>query len=299
MNVELETSYRFCETLARRSASSFYGSFWLLPRAKRRAMCVLYAFSRLTDDLGDCDREIAAKREALRDWQTEFERALLGEGNATLWPALRHVVEQFNLNPTDLRNIIRGVAMDLEPCRYETFEQLQVYCHHVATAVGLACLAIWGCRDSAALELARPCGVAMQLTNILRDLREDARRDRLYLPLEDLRRFGYSIGELSEGLDNRAYRELMRFEIKRVEQLFAASQPILGYLQGEGRRSCSLIIARYRAILEEIKRQPGRVLLGRVRLPWHRKLAVLLQSMLIRSPAGAVAATDRCGAPGD
>jgi phytoene synthase len=299
MNVELETSYRYCETLARRSASSFYGSFWFLPRAKRRAMCVLYAFSRLTDDLGDCDREISAKREALRDWQAEFERALQGEENATLWPALRHVVEQYNLSPTDLRDIVSGVAMDLEPCRYETFEQLQVYCHRVASAVGLACLAIWGYRDPAALELARPCGVAMQLTNILRDLREDARRDRLYLPLEDLRRFGYSFRELSEGRDNRAFRELMRFEIERVEQLFAASQPILGYLQDDGQRTCSLIIARYRAILAEIKRHPDRVFLGRVRLPWHRKLTVLLHSMFTRLPADASAATNRCGVAGD
>lgn len=305
MSVELETSYRYCETLARRSASSFYGSFWLLPREKRRAMCVLYAFSRLTDDLGDCDRETSARRESLRAWQSEFERAMQGEGNETLWPALRQIVEQYHIDLADLRDIVSGVAMDLEPCRYETFEQLQVYCRHVASAVGLACLAIWGYGNPAALKLAGPCGVAMQLTNILRDLREDARRDRLYLPLEDLRRFGYSFDDLSEGRDNLAFRELMRFEIERVEQLFAASQPILGYLHGEGRRTCSLIIARYRAILREIKRHPDRVLRGRIRLPWHRKLAVLLRTLLTRSPAivisraDAIATANRCGAPGD
>jgi 15-cis-phytoene synthase len=283
MSVDLKSSYRYCQELSRRSTSSFYWSFWLLPRSKRLAMCALYSFSRLTDDLGDSDDTVSLRRSALENWRASLERAMKGDEQGWLWPALRDSVERFQIDPAYLQQVIDGVAMDLEPCRYETFEQLQPYCHRVASAVGLACLAIWGYSDSRAIELAMPCGVAMQLTNILRDLKEDADRDRLYLPMEDLRRFGYRWEDLREGRANSAFEQLVQFEIARNEAFFADAETILDCLTTEGRRACALMLGHYHALLVKIKNQPNEILRRRIRLSWRQKMRVLLRALLSNS----------------
>ena len=152
---QLTASYSACRRMARRSASTFYYSFWLLPRPQRSAMHALYAFLRHTDDLGDSAEPIEERRAELAAWRRSLERALAGQFDNPLWPALADSVERFRIPPEYLFDAIDGVEMDLDRSRYETFAQLTDYCHHVASAVGLACIHIWGFRDPAALSSRR------------------------------------------------------------------------------------------------------------------------------------------------
>ncbi|HWA96937.1 MAG TPA: squalene/phytoene synthase family protein, partial [Pirellulales bacterium] len=200
MTVSVETSYRACKRLTRRTARNFYYSFLVLPRAKRRAMYALYAFLRQTDDLGDCDAPIAERRESLQRWRQSLDRSLAGEFDSPLLPALADTLRQYRVPLVYLHDVIDGVLMDLDERVYETFGQLCEYCRRVASAVGLACIHIWGFSgDQAALEAADCSGIAFQMTNILRDLKEDAALGRVYLPSDDLRRFNYTADDIRAG----------------------------------------------------------------------------------------------------
>ncbi len=231
---QLTASYTYCRRLARRSASSFYYSFWLLPRPQRSAMHALYAYLRQTDDWGDSSEPLELRRAALVRWRRSLERSLGGQFDDPLWPALVDAVRRFEVPPELLFAVIDGVEMDLDRTRYQSFEELAEYCHRVASVVGLACIHIWGFRDDAALEPARRCGLAFQLTNILRDLKEDADRDRVYLPQEDLDRFGYTVADLKRGVRDERFRSLMQFEILRTEELYRQAAAV-GTLAGTSR----------------------------------------------------------------
>src|SRR5215213_3696202 len=201
MNDVLRASYRFCGALSRREARNFYYSFLVLPPPLRRSMCALYAFLRHTDDLADEPAPLEEKRRALDDWRQSLDAAMT-TGLASSWPglpALVDTVERHRMPRRLLDLVIDGVTMDLEPRPFATFEDLYGYCYRVASVVGLSCLHIWGYRPEGgrAAELAEACGVALQLTNIVRDVREDARQGRIYLPREDLERFGVVPEELS------------------------------------------------------------------------------------------------------
>jgi phytoene synthase len=293
MNREIAASYAHCQRVARRSTSNFYFSFFLLPRHKRAAMCALYAFLRRTDDLGDDPGPVEARRAALASWRASLDAALAGRFGDPLLPALVDTIEQFQLPVEQLHAVLDGVEMDLHKSRYQTFSELELYCHRVAAAVGLCCVHIWGFTDPTAYEPARACGVAFQLTNILRDLKEDASRDRVYLPQEDLSRFGYSVADLREGLRNESFRGLMRFEIERAEQFYHRAAELSQWLMPDGRRIFGGMLTAYRSLLEEIKRRDGDVFTSRVRLsPW-RKLKIAAYWML---PALATRAPQPAGA---
>ncbi|MEX0677327.1 MAG: presqualene diphosphate synthase HpnD [Pirellulales bacterium] len=287
MNKGLHDSYRHCQRIARRSASSFYYSFLLLPRPKRMAMCALYAFLRRTDDLGDSSASVAERRAALEAWRVALVRSTNGEYDDPLLPALSDTIDTFGVPIVHLESVIDGVEMDLEPRRYETFEQLEQYCHRVASAVGLACLRIWGSSGGEAEEPARRCGVAFQMTNILRDLKEDAARNRIYLPREDFDRFGYTVDDLRAGVRDERFRQLMRFEIDRTEKLYEQGARLEHSLAPDGRRIFGSMMAVYRALLDEIKRKDGDVLTTRVRLSNWRKMRIATRWLLRRSGAGA------------
>ncbi len=283
--MQLAASYNHCRRMARRSASSFYYSFWLLPRAQRSAMHALYAFLRQTDDLGDSGEPVDVRRTKLADWRRSLQQALAGRFDDPLWPALVDAVERFRIPPEYLFDVIDGVEMDLVRSRWGTFAELTDYCEHVASAVGLACIHIWGFRDVAALEPARLCGIAFQLTNILRDLKEDAERDRVYLPQEDLDRFGYSVADLQRGVRDQRFHALMKFEIERAEQLYRRAADLDRWLEPAGRRIFAAMLATYSALLDEIKRRDGDVLSSRVRLRWWRKLQLTGRGLIHRRPA--------------
>ncbi len=205
MNETLAASYVHCQRIARRSGSSFYYSFLLLPKEKRLAMCALYAFLRRTDDLADSALPLEERTRALTSWRQSLNLALAGHCDDPLLPALADVVSEHAIPLEYLTAAIDGAEMDLRPVRFDSFADLEKYCELVASMVGLACLKIWGCQAAAAEGPARCCGVAFQLTNILRDLGEDARRDRVYLPLEDLARFDYTVDDLRAGVRDDAW----------------------------------------------------------------------------------------------
>lgn len=274
MSGTLEASYAYCRQLTRRTAGNFYYSFLVLPREKRQAMCALYAFARLTDDLGDNAQPKAVRRAALTDWRSQLDRALVGDAAGPILPALIDTAQTYGFSPDYLHELIDGVEMDLDRSRYETFAELSDYCSKVASAVGLCCIHIWGYTSDAALAPARSCGIAFQLTNILRDLKEDAAEDRVYLPLEDLRRWGYSVDELLQGASNERFKELMEFQIARAERYYAEAAELERWLEPDGKTVFGAMTAIYRGLLEEIKRLDGDVFRHRVRLSAWRKLRI-------------------------
>ncbi|HWB10076.1 MAG TPA: presqualene diphosphate synthase HpnD [Pirellulales bacterium] len=294
MSATLSASYEDCRRLARRSAKNFYYSFMLLPHDKRRAMCALYAFSRQTDDLGDSAQPVEARRAALADWRHSLDRGLSGIYDSPILPALADTVDRFRLPPDYLHALIDGVEMDLDRNRYETFDELREYCYKVASVVGLCCIRIWGFRDERAMEPAVKCGVALQLTNILRDLKEDADADRIYLPQEDLRRFGYTCDDLRRGLVDDRFRRLMRFQVERAEQLYDEAAELDGWLSPDGRTAFGTMTGIYRGLLDEIKRLDGDVFRRRVRLTTWHKLRIAGRWLLthpphpIRRPLGTI-----------
>lgn len=291
----IDASYDACHRLARRSRSNFYPSFLGLPRAKRRAMEALYAFMRHTDDLADDPLPAELRRQSLAEWRTALGRALHGRFDPTgrrpsyngkpdrsgypsgreLLPAVADTVQQYRIPAEYLGAVIDGVEMDLKQQRYESFDELEGYCQRVASAVGLACIHVWGFRGRQALEPARKCGIALQLTNILRDLKEDAQRGRVYLPLADLRQCGYSVDDLIRGVADERFRRLMEYEIGRAEWFYREGAELMHWLEPDGRRIFGMMMSTYRALLKKIKRRPARVLARRVALRRTRKLQIV------------------------
>jgi phytoene synthase len=279
---QLDESYAVCKRLARQSASNFYYSFLLLPRPKRRSMHALYAFLRRVDDLGDNDRcDMAARRQALLTLRAKLEAALAGEMTDPILTALADTVDCYQIPREYLTEAIDGVEMDLNDTCYETFEELVEYCDRVAAMVGLACLHIWGFRGPQALEPARHCGLAFQLTNILRDLKEDIGRGRIYLPREDLRRFNYTIENLKRLQVNDQFVELIRFEIARAERYYESAENLESLLERDGRRALRTMMATYRALLNKIKASPALVLQGRIRLRGWEKFRIVGEALLM------------------
>ncbi len=276
----LDESYEVCQRLARRAASNFYFSFALLPRDKRRAMYALYAFMRRTDDLGDQPRPFDERRAALSQWRRALSDALAGRFDDPILPAVTDTVRRYAIAPETLSAVLDGVEMDLTGRRYETFDELAVYCHRVASVVGEACVQIWGFHDPRALELARQCGLAFQLTNILRDLKEDAEQGRIYLPQEDLRRFDYAFHDLQQGVADERFVRVMRFEIDRARRYYDQAAPLSVYLEPDGRRVFAAMFTAYRGLLEQIERRPAEVLVRRVRLSRLQKLRIATGAIL-------------------
>ncbi len=279
---DLAGSYAYCEALARREAGNFYHAFRLLPRPERRAMCALYAYMRVTDDLSDDPGPVDEKRASLGAWRTQLERALGGEPSHALHPALADTVRTYGIPAVYLHDVLDGVSMDLDRARYGTFTELYGYCYRVASAVGLACIHIWGFDGEEAKGPAEAAGIALQLTNILRDLGEDAGRGRIYLPLEDLARFGYPEEALGRGERNEAFRALMRFEVDRARGYYEAARSLEPRLRPPGRAVFRVMTRTYRGLLEEIERRDYDVFSQRVRLGrWH-KAWLAVQALPVR-----------------
>jgi phytoene synthase len=189
-SVTVEDSYAFCERVARSQAKNFYYSFLLLSRPQRRAMCAIYAFMRYCDDLSDAEG-IADRPAAIARWRADLDQTLAGNPTEhPVWPAFADAVQRYSMPHAYFYEMIEGVSSDLEPRRIGTFDELYRYCYQVASVVGLTIIHIFGFDSPDARRLAETCGIAFQLTNILRDVREDALNGRVYLPQEDLSRFG-------------------------------------------------------------------------------------------------------------
>lgn len=273
----VEESYRYCIRIARRRARNFYYSFILLSPPRRKAICAIYAFMRYCDDLSD-DEDRADRATAIAKWRRELEEALQGRFSGhPLWPAFHNAVRRYRIPNEYFFEMIEGVSSDLEPRAISSFDELYRYCYQVASVVGLTVIHIFGFHSEKALRLAEECGIAFQLTNILRDIREDAARGRIYLPAEDLARFGVRPEELSGGGEiSGRFVQLMQFEAARARQYYRSSAPLIELVDAESRPSLWALIEIYRALLEHIERERYDVLNQRVRVPgWQRALIVL------------------------
>jgi phytoene synthase len=266
-------AYRWCEALTRNEAANFYYGIRLLPGPKRRAMCAVYAFARLVDDIGDGDAPVERKVAELAAARAELEA---GDGSQ-MRIALADAERRFALPRDALEALIDGVEMDVRGEQYESFDQLVLYCRRVAGAVGRLCLAIFGSRDPATADgLADDLGVAMQLTNILRDVREDLERGRVYIPAEDLRRFG--VGDLAHA-PRAEFAAMMSFEIARAREWFARGLQLLDLIDARSASCVSAMTGIYRRLLERIDRDPAAVLDQRLSLPAWEKTWVSLRSL--------------------
>src|SRR5438094_3391100 len=251
---DLAVSYEHCRRLARAAARNFYYGFALLPGAKRDALCALYAFMRHADDISDSDQAIKDKCEGLKGWRVALERALDGcYGSSRILPAFHHTVKQFKIPAAYFHDLMEGAEMDLTVRVYPTFKFLERYCYCVAGTVGLCCVHVFGFQDSIALELAPKLGIAFQLTNILRDIPEDYSMGRVYLPEEDLTRFGRPAADLASDVATPPFTELMRFEAARAWQYYAAGAPLLNFIHADSRAALWTLMRIYSRILEKIE----------------------------------------------
>ena len=266
------TPVEYCQQKAACSGSSFYYSFLFLPPEKRRAITALYAFCREVDDVVDeCqDRQLAANK--LAWWRHELARVYTGNAQHPVTQALQSATADFSLPEEQLQEIIDGMEMDLQQTRYLDFKALSLYCYRVAGVVGLLAAEIFGYQDRRTQKYAHDLGIAFQLTNIIRDVGEDARRGRIYLPMDDLRAFGVTAADLLDARHSEDCQRLIEFQIARAEGYY---EQALGELPSEDRRSQRpglVMAAIYRTLLDEIKRDGCRVLTQRTSLTPLRKL---------------------------
>lgn len=273
-------SYAYCRILAKRTARNFYYSFLTLPKSRLQAMCVLYSFMRVTDDLGDNDRPEAVRAKDLEHWKESLVRACsTGECDHPVLPALADVVRGYQIPIEYLLAVIAGVEMDLRPVAYESFERLSDYCYHVAGAVGLACIHLWGFHDERAREAAVDCGTAFQLTNILRDLQEDAAQGRVYVPGEDLARFGLTAADLARGARDDRFRALMQFEVARAREYYGRARSLSDYLDPPGKPILETMLRIYGGLLDEIERRGYDVFTRRIELSRWRKICMAAHTL--------------------
>jgi len=280
----IEESYRYCRSVARSRAKNFYYSFLLLEGPQRDAMCAIYAFMRQCDDLSDEPAAVADKtklRLAVAEWRLQLDQALAGqcEGNV-IWPAFADAVRRYQIPHRYFHEMLEGILSDLEPSRIETFDQLYRYCYQVASVVGLTVIHIFGFRSPRALLLAEKCGIAFQLTNILRDVREDAEMNRCYLPQEDLDRFGVTRDQLLSGTEDDRFRALMKFEADRARSFYEKSAPLIDLIEPRSRRSLWALRAVYMRLLAKIEAREYAVLSQRLSVAKPVKIALLLWAFL-------------------
>ena len=266
------THDEYCRHKAADSGSSFYYSFFFLPPVRRQAIMALYAFCREVDDVVDeCDDPGVAQAK-LDWWRGEVAALYQGRPTHPVTRALANALPRFALAEEHLQEIIDGMQMDLERARYPDFKSLHLYCYRVASVVGLLAAEIFGYRNRQTLKYAHDLGLAFQLTNIIRDVGEDARRGRIYLPEEDLDRFGVGAGDILRARYSEAFRRLMEFQIERADGYYAQAFAQLPAQDRRTQRPGLVMAAIYRALLREIRRDGCRVLDHRMALTPLRKL---------------------------
>lgn len=270
-------AYEYCRRITRRAAGNFYYAFITLPRRRRRAMYAAYAYCRLCDDLSDDDLPIDEKTMRIQGIDALLAEARNGNPDGPVFEALAHAAAEYGIPYEDLTEVARGVEMDLTVSRYETFEDLATYCYRVASVVGLICIQIMGYRDQRAREYAIDLGLAMQLTNILRDIREDAERGRIYIPQEDLRRFGYTEEDLLAGAVNDQFRSLMEFEVARAREHFERGKRLLKLLPVRTRAFPAVLGGLYGRVLDRIEARNYNVFEGRVGLSTREKAGLAVR----------------------
>jgi phytoene synthase len=266
------TPDEYCQNKAAKSGSSFYYSFRFLPPDRRRAITALYAFCREVDDIVDEMQESDIARAKLGWWRTEIANLFAGHPQHPVSRALEPATRDFGIDQFRLNEIIDGMEMDLTRHRYNDFESLKLYCHRVAGVVGQLSAGIFGYRNPTTLEYAENLGLAFQMTNIIRDVGEDARRDRIYLPADELLKFGVSTDDIITSKHTPAFKALMAFQTERAKALYTRAMVALAPEDRKSQRPGLIMSAIYLTLLSEIEQDDFRVLNQRIALTPLRKL---------------------------
>jgi phytoene synthase len=283
--LQMRTAYSVCRQIARKSAKNFYYGFMLLPRRKRNALCAVYAFMRHADDLADDPGMTPRERhEKLETYIESYHRAVeVGRTDDPVFMALSDSQQRYLIPMELLDQLVAGTEMDVrdDPAGtgalvvYQTFEELYSYCYHVASVVGLVCIRIFGYRDQAAERLAEHLGIAFQLTNILRDVKEDAAMRRIYVPMEELEHYGVTAEELGSGVPMEKLRPLLEYQARRAREYYQSAEKLLPMVEEVSRPALWTMVEIYRGILDRIEQRNYDVYTERVRLTVGEKLKVL------------------------
>ena len=265
------TPDEYCQQKAAASGSSFYYSFLFLPSERRRAITALYAFCREVDDVVDETSEMEIAAAKLAWWRAEVANLFAGNPQHPVTKALGVFKDQFSISEKRLNEVIDGMEMDLTQTRYLDWPGLERYCYRVASVVGLLAAGIFGYRDTRTLDYARELGIAFQLTNIIRDVGEDARKNRIYLPMAELKQFAVPASDILNGKQTREFAELMAFEAQRAREHYEKAMQALPAADRKAQRPGLVMAAIYRTLLDEIERDGFRVLAQRTSLTPLRK----------------------------
>jgi phytoene synthase len=268
----LKTAYAYCREVTRREARNFYFAFITLPTLRRTAIYVVYAFARLCDDIADSEQLPNQKVKLLKQTHKNLADAFEGHPEGPIFSALVDVAHKYQIPQEYFDALISGVEMDITKTRYANFEELKHYCYGVSTTVGLICAEILGYKDPMAREYAVDLSLAMQLTNILRDLKEDAAKNRIYLPQDELRHFGYSEVDLRQEVINQQYLELMEFQTQRIREYYLRASKLLPLVPLRSRTCVAILHGFYSKLLDHIQSQNFDVFRETIRLSKREKL---------------------------
>ncbi len=274
------TPEQYCQAKAAQSGSSFYYSFLFLPPERRRAITALYAFCREVDDVVDEIKDQDVARTKLAWWSHEISELFHGSPQHPVARALAPAVKTFHLPESRFHEVIAGMEMDLSRNRYDSFQDLTLYCHRVAGVVGLMAAEIFGRTQEATLDYAENLGTAFQLTNIIRDVGEDARRDRVYIPQDELERFGVDAADILHGRVSKRFTELIGYQIARARNFYARAFTALPDADRRAQRPGLVMAAIYQSLLNDIERQATSVLTRRASMTPIRKLWIAWRAWL-------------------
>jgi phytoene synthase len=280
LSAEVLDAYAQCARVTRQSGSSFASAFWMLPRAKRRAVHAIYAFCRLADDIADDPAVGGDRARLLARWRAELESACRGKSAHPVGIALADAIQRFQLPEREFADLLRGVESDLRDETMETWEDLERYCYRVASTVGLLVVRVLGYRNPRALEYARSLGIAVQLTNVLRDVGEDAAAGRIYLAREDLKRLGVEAGDLRALRMTPEVGRLLEFYAARARSYYERAAHALPDEDRRALRPAEAMGRIYRALLEELQRRDFPCLGKSLRLSRRRRLAIAASTWL-------------------
>ena len=271
--------------LVQNRQSNFYYSFLILPKLKREAIETIYAFCRYTDDIVDKSASKKEQYARLKQWTRELHLSLNGASRYAVLNKLSTIIQRFNIPLSLFYDLIKGMEMDLTKKRYKTFAELREYCYHAASTVGLICAEVFGYKNEDTKQYAINLGIALQLTNILRDIKSDAKRGRIYLPLEDLRRFGYSEDDLFHGVYNDRFVELMKFECERAHEFFRKAKAFLAEEDKPLFTAARTMGNIYYLLLRRIQKANYDVFSKRIRLsPPVKLLVAMVLSLRSKAP---------------
>lgn len=275
----LRRSYLLCQKITRKKARNFFYAFLLLPKSRRKAIYTIYAFMRHSDDIVDNARSVAEKQSELHAWRKLVKAAFAGQAvQHPILPAFMDTVRHYDIPRQYFFDLLDGMEMDLKKYRYETFDELYQYCYRVASVVGLVCIHIFRFNDKKALEYAEKAGIAFQITNILRDIREDCGNHRIYIPQEDLIKFRYSEEKLRQGVVDDHFRRLLHYQIERARDFYQKAELLIPYIDPTCRKALSALIGIYYGLLEKISVEDEMVFEKQIRLSLFEKMGIVFKA---------------------